>query len=122
MSATRTTGGAHVADQVIRARQSGVGQQRQHGFQPAPGHPHQKQFVMRGDGAVELAPGTRAAGEEGAIQIGGQQQGRLPGDGGRKRNIRHGGASFEDEPPTCIACRHGTAQRGRGAENSSTWQ
>ncbi len=70
-------GRADIADHIVRARQGGVGQQRHHVFQPAPGDEGQADVRVAVDQPVKLLAMGRATGQKGAIKIGGQHQRRL---------------------------------------------
>ena len=65
-------GAADVTDDVVRLRNGGVGQQRQHGFQAATGHKYQVYFGVGGNQSVELEAVVGITREKSTIEIGGQ--------------------------------------------------
>ena len=64
-------GRADVGDDEIRLRQRWVGQQRQYGFQAAPGDIGELDLGVGGDGLVEAQAIFGVASEKGSIQVGG---------------------------------------------------
>ena len=72
---------ADVADQVVRARQRRIGKQGDHGLEAAAGDPDQADARMLVDQAVEPLAVAGFAGQEGAVQVGGQHQGGFVGEG-----------------------------------------
>ena len=67
-------GGAHVADHVIRCGQARVGQQRQDRFAPATGDPGELDVGMGVHQVVQAFAGIGIAGQEGAVQVGGEKK------------------------------------------------
>ena len=87
-------GGADIADDVIGRGQAGIGEQRQDRFTAATGDPRQLDVGMGVDQVVQALARFRIAGQEGAVQIGGQQQ-RLVG----LFQHAHAGALHKGEMP-----------------------
>ena len=99
-------GRADVGDDVVRYRYRRVGQDGQYGFEAAPGHEHESHFGVGGNALVQAQARFGVAGEEGAVQIGGEEHGevlsgQVAGSGQRVSGLdRVEGRSFGCAPST----------------------
>ncbi|MDQ1133206.1 hypothetical protein QE386_001801 [Pseudoxanthomonas winnipegensis] len=76
-------GGADVAHHIVGPGNRGVGEQRHHRFQAAPGDEDQADLGVLVDQAVQAVALLGVACQEGAVQVGRQDQARIgPGLGG----------------------------------------
>src|SRR3546814_20328734 len=80
-------GRADVTDDVIRRRNGGVRQQRQHGFEAAAGHKGEADIRMATDELIEMLTSFRAPPQKRPVVIGGKQHARSP----------YGGSGFRAE-------------------------